>query len=55
MSLIPPPSLGGVHIIYFDTSERLDPDTSGILSTICDHSFQCSCTAKWTVLSCQVN
>ncbi|ESR64116.1 hypothetical protein CICLE_v10008137mg [Citrus x clementina] len=34
--------------------ERLDPDTSGILSTICDHSFQCSCTAKWTVLSCQV-
>ncbi|KAJ4708229.1 BRCA1-associated protein [Melia azedarach] len=34
--------------------ERLDPDTSGILSTICDHSFQCSCTAKWTYLSCQV-
>ncbi|KAJ0089962.1 hypothetical protein Patl1_13059 [Pistacia atlantica] len=34
--------------------ERLDPDTSGILSTICDHSFQCSCTSKWTYLSCQV-
>ncbi|KAK3436825.1 hypothetical protein EUGRSUZ_C01353 [Eucalyptus grandis] len=23
--------------------ERLDPDTSGILSTQCDHSFHCSC------------
>lgn len=34
--------------------ERLDPDTSGILSTICDHSFQCPCTSKWTYLSCQV-
>ncbi|PKI52388.1 hypothetical protein CRG98_027216 [Punica granatum] len=34
--------------------ERLDPDTSGILSTICDHSFHCSCGTKWTYLSCQV-
>ncbi|XP_050213266.1 BRAP2 RING ZnF UBP domain-containing protein 1 [Mercurialis annua] len=34
--------------------ERLDPDTSGILSTLCDHSFQCLCTSKWTYLSCQV-
>lgn len=34
--------------------ERLDPDTSGILNTLCDHSFQCSCTSKWTSLSCMV-
>ncbi|KAF5749628.1 BRCA1-associated protein-like [Tripterygium wilfordii] len=34
--------------------ERLDPDTSGILGTLCDHSFQCSCPSKWTYLSCQV-
>lgn len=34
--------------------ERLDQDTSGILSTVCDHSFQCSCVSKWTYLSCQV-
>ncbi|KAK7857588.1 BRAP2 RING ZnF UBP domain-containing protein 1 [Quercus suber] len=34
--------------------ERLDADTSGILSTICDHSFQCPCISKWTYLSCQV-
>ncbi|XP_059432422.1 BRAP2 RING ZnF UBP domain-containing protein 1 isoform X1 [Corylus avellana] len=34
--------------------ERLDPDTSGILSTICDHSFQCPCISKWTYMSCQV-
>ncbi|KAF7838780.1 BRCA1-associated protein [Senna tora] len=34
--------------------ERFDPDTSGILSTLCDHSFQCPCVSKWTYLSCQV-
>lgn len=43
-----------IYTIYSDVLERLDPDTSGILSTICDHSFQCSCTSKWTYLSCQV-
>ncbi|CAA0831023.1 zinc finger (ubiquitin-hydrolase) domain-containing protein [Striga hermonthica] len=34
--------------------ERLDPDASGIQSTLCDHSFQCSCVSKWTYLSCLV-
>lgn len=34
--------------------ERLDQDTSGIQSTLCDHSFQCSCISKWTYLACQV-
>ncbi|KAL8553513.1 hypothetical protein ACS0TY_001995 [Phlomoides rotata] len=34
--------------------ERLDPDTSGIQSTLCDHSFHCSCISKWTYLSCLV-
>ncbi|QCD80636.1 BRCA1-associated protein [Vigna unguiculata] len=34
--------------------ERLDPDTSGIMTTLCDHSFQCPCVSKWTYLSCQV-
>lgn len=34
--------------------ERLDQDTSGILSTVCDHSFQCSCISKWTDSSCLV-
>ncbi|KAL1372273.1 hypothetical protein HN51_002401 [Arachis hypogaea] len=34
--------------------ERLDPDRSGILTTLCDHSFQCPCVSKWTYLSCQV-
>ncbi|ESW27025.1 hypothetical protein PHAVU_003G167400 [Phaseolus vulgaris] len=34
--------------------ERLDPDTSGIITTLCDHSFQCPCVSKWTYLSCQV-
>ncbi|XP_074317682.1 BRAP2 RING ZnF UBP domain-containing protein 1 [Silene latifolia] len=34
--------------------ERLDQDTCGIQTTLCDHSFQCSCISKWTYLSCQV-
>ncbi|KAA8535127.1 hypothetical protein F0562_030130 [Nyssa sinensis] len=34
--------------------ERLDHDTSGIQSTLCDHSFHCPCISKWTYLSCRV-
>ncbi|KAF9615615.1 hypothetical protein IFM89_024711 [Coptis chinensis] len=34
--------------------ERLDQDTSGILATLCDHSFQCPCISKWTDSSCLV-
>ncbi|KAH9605127.1 hypothetical protein KSS87_001485 [Heliosperma pusillum] len=34
--------------------ERLDQDTCGIQTTLCDHSFHCSCISKWTYLSCQV-
>ncbi|VFQ83537.1 unnamed protein product [Cuscuta campestris] len=34
--------------------ERLDMDTSGILTTICNHSFHCSCISKWTDSSCPV-
>ncbi|CAA7407565.1 unnamed protein product [Spirodela intermedia] len=34
--------------------ERLDQDTSGIVTTGCDHSFQCSCISKWANSSCPV-
>lgn len=34
--------------------ERLDQDISGILTTICNHSFHCSCISKWTDSSCPV-
>ncbi|XP_039141813.1 BRAP2 RING ZnF UBP domain-containing protein 2 [Dioscorea cayenensis subsp. rotundata] len=34
--------------------ERFDQDTSGILTTICNHSFHCSCISKWTDSSCPV-
>ncbi|XAR50501.1 hypothetical protein NMG60_11004844 [Bertholletia excelsa] len=34
--------------------ERLDQDTGGILTTICNHSFHCSCISKWTDSSCPV-
>ncbi|XP_016174192.1 RING finger protein ETP1 homolog isoform X1 [Arachis ipaensis] len=27
---------------------------SGILTTLCDHSFQCPCVSKWTYLSCPI-
>ncbi|KAK7336014.1 hypothetical protein VNO80_28209 [Phaseolus coccineus] len=34
--------------------ERLDQDTGGILTTICNHSFHCSCISKWADSSCPV-
>ncbi|GFQ04583.1 brca1-associated protein [Phtheirospermum japonicum] len=34
--------------------ERLDHDTGGILTTICNHSFHCSCISRWTDSSCPV-
>ncbi|XVE91241.1 hypothetical protein DITRI_Ditri20bG0138100 [Diplodiscus trichospermus] len=34
--------------------ERLDRNASGILTTICNHSFHCSCISKWTDSSCPV-
>ncbi|GMH17691.1 hypothetical protein Nepgr_019532 [Nepenthes gracilis] len=34
--------------------ERLDQDASGTLTTICNHSFHCSCISKWTDSSCPV-
>lgn len=40
---------------FFNCLERLDQDTSGILTTLCDHSFQCSCISKWTDSSCPVS
>ncbi|CAA6670217.1 unnamed protein product [Spirodela intermedia] len=33
---------------------RLDQDTGGILTTICNHSFHCSCISNWTDSSCPV-
>jgi BRCA1-associated protein len=34
--------------------ERLDQDMGGILTTICNHSFHCSCISNWTDSSCPV-
>lgn len=36
-------------------TERLDQDMSGILTTICNHSFHCSCISKWADSSCPVS
>ncbi|CAI9298871.1 unnamed protein product [Lactuca saligna] len=35
--------------------ERLDQDMRGILTTICNHLFHCSCISKWTDSSCPVD
>ncbi|KVH99120.1 BRCA1-associated 2 [Cynara cardunculus var. scolymus] len=35
-------------------AKRLDQDMSGILITMCNHSFHCSCISKWTDSSCPV-
>lgn len=34
--------------------ERLDQHISGILTTVCNHSFHSSCMSKWTDSSCPV-
>ncbi|XP_047330716.1 BRAP2 RING ZnF UBP domain-containing protein 2 [Impatiens glandulifera] len=34
--------------------EKLDQETGGILTTICNHSFHCSCISNWTDSSCPV-
>ncbi|KAG8656210.1 hypothetical protein MANES_04G106600v8 [Manihot esculenta] len=34
--------------------EKLDQDMGGILTTICNHSFHCSCISKWEDSSCPV-
>ncbi|KAL5728032.1 RING-type E3 ubiquitin transferase [Ranunculus cassubicifolius] len=34
--------------------ERLDQDMGGILITLCNHSFHCSCISKWADSSCPV-
>ena len=51
--------VNGFSIFRFLTSilftERLDQDMSGILTTICNHSFHCSCISNWTDSSCPVS
>ena len=34
--------------------ERLDSSASGMLTTICDHTFHCTCLARWSNLNCPV-
>lgn len=43
-----------IFLQFFFYSERLDQDNSGILTTICNHSFHCSCISRWTDSSCPV-
>ncbi|XP_011011849.1 PREDICTED: BRCA1-associated protein-like [Populus euphratica] len=41
-------------VLILHVAERLDQDMGGILTTICNHSFHCSCISKWTDSSCPV-
>jgi len=36
-------------------AERLDQQISGILTTVCNHSFHSACISKWTDSSCPVS
>ncbi|XP_057834952.2 BRAP2 RING ZnF UBP domain-containing protein 2 isoform X2 [Cryptomeria japonica] len=53
----PPPILRrfvpGIGLI-FPRFERLDQHISGILTTVCNHSFHSTCMSKWTDSSCPV-
>ncbi|KAI7995131.1 BRAP2 RING ZnF UBP domain-containing protein 2, partial [Camellia lanceoleosa] len=42
------------HLFFSFVAERLEQDMSGILTTICNHSFHCSCISKWADSSCPV-
>lgn len=53
----PQPSafLIGFYLFVPHFAERLDQDMSGILTTICNHSFHCSCISMWADSSCPVS
>ncbi|KAL4276167.1 hypothetical protein AHAS_Ahas20G0180100 [Arachis hypogaea] len=41
-----------VLVISAQKGKGMQFQRSGILTTLCDHSFQCPCVSKWTYLSC---
>ncbi|XLR04138.1 hypothetical protein S83_070336, partial [Arachis hypogaea] len=43
-----------VLLISAQKDNRMQFQRSGILTTLCDHSFQCPCVSKWTYLSCPI-
>ncbi|MCO5597330.1 hypothetical protein L7F22_051406 [Adiantum nelumboides] len=46
---------GVCHVLFTAMClERLDEHISGILTTVCNHSFHSSCISKWTDSSCPV-
>jgi len=49
-------AVGGVLITSASVAaaERLDQHISGILTTVCNHSFHSSCISNWTDSSCPV-
>ncbi|KAL7165170.1 hypothetical protein ACSBR2_040947 [Camellia fascicularis] len=42
------------HLFFSFVAERLEQDMSGILTSICNQSFHCSCISKWADSSCPV-
>ena len=42
-------------LVVYPTAERLDQHISGILTTVCNHSFHSTCISKWTDSSCPVH
>ena len=42
-------------LVECPSAERLDQHISGILTTVCNHSFHSTCISKWTDSSCPVH
>ncbi|RRT64321.1 hypothetical protein B296_00038094 [Ensete ventricosum] len=55
IGLIPHILLVKLYLFFILNAERLDQDTGGILTTICNHTFHCSCISKWADSSCPVS
>ncbi|KAL4152388.1 hypothetical protein PRNP1_009319 [Phytophthora ramorum] len=53
--LFPPPPVGMTEIPTCAVClDRLDASASGILTTLCNHSFHCDCLFRWEGSSCPV-
>ncbi|KAI9907347.1 hypothetical protein PsorP6_004528 [Peronosclerospora sorghi] len=54
-NLFPPPPAGMTEIPTCAVClDRLDASASGILTTLCNHSFHCDCLFRWEGSSCPV-
>jgi len=50
-----PKSISGTELPYCPVClDRLDQHISGVVTTVCNHSFHCTCLSQWADTSCPV-